>query len=497
MSGRIAAHRRRARRRSPHRLRRRGQRRRLEVGQRRHHLQAGVRQAAGAVDRRRSPSIRRIRRPSGSAPAKSWTRNCVSVGDGIYKSTDGGDNWTNMGLPESERIAKILVDPTDTNTVYACVPGKLWSDSDERGVYKTTDGGKTWTKVLKGANASTGCSMMSMDRAESEDALRRHVGLPPQGLDLPLRRRRSRRAERQRPVQVDRRRRDLESSSTTSRRNGLPAKPWGRVAVTVAPSKPNVVYAFIEAEPPKNGAVSLRRRRQDLAGARPQPDDGLASVLLRQPDRRSEEREQASTSPTGGSSSANDGGKSFSGIGGGAHGDFHDVWIDPKNTDHLIAGDDGGLWYSYDGGNRWWKADNLPVSQFYHVSVDMDRSVPRLRRPAGQQLVGRRLAVSRRHHQRRWENMYGGDGFWMFADPTDPDYIYAEAQGGEIGRVNRKTHETRGIKPLPHYKEGSCASTGTRRSTSVPTTRARSTSARSSCSARATTARPGSASRPT
>src|SRR5436305_7906496 len=95
---------------------------------------------------------------------EAWTRNSTSVGDGIYKSTDGGDNWTNVGLHDSERIAKILVDPTNTDTVYVCTPGKLWSDSDERGVYKTTDGGKTWTKILKGANASTGCSMMSMDR---------------------------------------------------------------------------------------------------------------------------------------------------------------------------------------------------------------------------------------------------------------------------------------------------------------------------------------------
>src|ERR1044071_3536013 len=96
---------------------------------------------------------------------EAWMRNSVSIGDGIYKSTDGGDNWTNVGLPNSEHIAKILIDPTDTNTVYACVPGKLWSDSDDRGVYKTTDGGKSWNKVLKGSNGSTGCSMLSFDRS--------------------------------------------------------------------------------------------------------------------------------------------------------------------------------------------------------------------------------------------------------------------------------------------------------------------------------------------
>ena len=92
-----------------------------------------------------------------------WTRNSTSAGDGVYKSTDGGDNWTNLGLNDSERISKILVDPVNTNTVYVCATGKLWSDSNQRGVYRTTDGGKTWTKVLKGANASTGCSMMSME----------------------------------------------------------------------------------------------------------------------------------------------------------------------------------------------------------------------------------------------------------------------------------------------------------------------------------------------
>src|SRR5881409_1749089 len=96
---------------------------------------------------------------------EAWTRNSTSIGDGVYKSVDGGENWTNMGLKDSERIAKILIDPNSTNTVYVCAPGKLWSDSDERGLYKTTDGGKSWKKTLKGANGSTGCSMISMDES--------------------------------------------------------------------------------------------------------------------------------------------------------------------------------------------------------------------------------------------------------------------------------------------------------------------------------------------
>jgi photosystem II stability/assembly factor-like uncharacterized protein len=381
---------------------------------------------------------------------EAWTRNSTSVGNGIYKSTDGGDNWTNLGLKDSERIAKILVDPSDTNTVYVCVPGKLWSDSDERGVYKTTDGGKSWAKVLKGSNLSTGCSMMTMDKANPKTLyaglwdFRRKGWTFRSGGDGPT------------APSGSGLYKSADGGTTwneISASPGLPSKPWGRVAVTVAPSNPNIVYAFIEAEPPKNGLYrsddggktwSARDRSQNMIW-RP---FYFANLIVdpKNPDKVYK--------PDGGLIASNDGGKSFTGIAGGAHGDFHDLWIDPMNTDAMIVGDDGGVWYSYDGGNRWWKADNLPVSQFYHVSVDMDRPyhvygglqdnsswVGDSQYPGG-------ITSS------RWENMFGGDGFWMFVDPTDPDYIYAESQGGYIGRVNRKTHESRDIKPVPSYKEG-------------------------------------------
>jgi photosystem II stability/assembly factor-like uncharacterized protein len=381
-----------------------------------------------------------------------WTRNSVSIGDGVYKSVDGGENWTNVGLKESERISKIIVDPNDGKTVYVCVPGKLWSDSDERGVYKTTDAGRTWTKVLKGSNLSTGCSMMSMDPKNAQVLyagmwdFRRKGWTFRSGGDGPTAPSASGLFK---STDGGATWNELDSKSAT----GLPSKPWGRVAVTVAPSNPNVVYAMIEAEPPKNGLY-----RSDDGGKTWQARDRSQMMVWRPfyfahliVDPKDENKVYK---PDLGLIVSNDGGKSFSSITGGTHGDHHDMWINPENTDHLIAGDDGGIWYSYDGGNKWWKGENLPVSQFYHVSVDMDQPYNVY---GGLQDNSSWVGPSDYPGgitNSRWENMYGGDGFWMFADPADPDYIYAEAQGGYIGRVHRKTHETRGIQPLPGYKEG-------------------------------------------
>ena len=371
-----------------------------------------------------------------------WTRNSVSVGDGIYKSTDGGENWTNMGLKDSEHIAKILIDPRDSNTVLACATGHLWDDNDERGVFKTTDGGKSWKKVLAGANGSTGCGMLAMSPqapqvifADMWDFRRQgwtfRSGGPGSGLFK----------------STDGG--DHWTELTAGNSKGLPEKPWGRVPLAVAPSNPQVVYAMIES---KKSALL----RSDDGGQTWNRLDASRFMVWRPfyfgdliVDPKNENKVFR---PDLGLLLSVNGGQSFSFV-ANAHGDFHVVWINPDNPNVIFTGDDGGLWRSEDGGTRWKHQLNLPVSQFYHVSVDnadpyhvygglQDNSawVGDSSYPGG-------VTNS------RWENVYNGDGFWIFEDPADPNYIYAESQGGEIGRVNRHTLEARSIKPFPNYNE--------------------------------------------
>jgi photosystem II stability/assembly factor-like uncharacterized protein len=373
---------------------------------------------------------------------ESWVRNSVSIGDGVYKSTDGGENWKSVGLKDSEHIAKILVDPTDGNIVYVCASGHLWDDNDERGVYKTGDGGNTWRKVLAGTNASTGCGMLSMAKQEPKTIyasmwdFRRQAwtfrsGGPGSGL--------------------------FKSTDggehwtelTAANAKGLPEKPYGRIALAVAPSKPQVVYATIESKTSalfRSADGGQNWTRLDASQYQVWRPFYFANLIV---DPKDENKVFKVDGPL--LLSVN-GGRSFSEV-ANAHGDFHDVWIHPADPNMMFAGDDGGLWRSQDGGTRWEHLMNLPVSQFYHVSADnsepyhvygglQDNScwVGDSSYPGG---------VS----NGRWENMCGGDGFWMWEDPSDSAYIYVETQGGEVARVNRTTHEMRAIKPYAQYGE--------------------------------------------
>ncbi len=382
---------------------------------------------------------------------ESWTRNSVSIGDGVYKSTDGGETWTHVGLDKSERVAQIAVSPKNSDIVYACVPGPLWSDSPDRGLYKTSDGGKTWTQILKGPNLSTGCTAIAIDPTDPNVMFaslwdfRRKGWEYRSGGDSPT------------APSASGLFRSTDGGTTWTKitpeaNKGFPKKPYGRIAVAIAPSNAKRVYAFVESPDSAlfvsddGGMTWDKRDKSNWMVWRP---FYFAKLIVdpKNPDRVFK--------PDGALILSEDAGRSFSVVGGfqGTHGDAHDVWIDPTNTQTVVAGDDGGMWYSYNGGSKWWKSQNLPVSQFYHVSVDDDDPycvygglqdnsswVGESQYPGG-------ITNS------QWENMYNGDGFWMFPDPADPDYIYAEYQGGNVARVNRHTHEARNIQPRANYKE--------------------------------------------
>jgi photosystem II stability/assembly factor-like uncharacterized protein len=377
---------------------------------------------------------------------EAWTRNSVSIGDGIYKTTDGGDTWTNLGLRESERIVDVGIDPRDSNAVYACVTGRLWSDSAERGVYKTTDGGATWRHVLKGANLSTGCASLSIDQSNPDVVyaalwdFRRKGWTFRSGGESPT-------SPSASALMVSRDAGRTWTEITPGSNPGFATKPYGRIAVNVAPSDSKRIYAFVESTASalyvsSDGGRTWEARDESqwmvwrpFYFARMTVDPTNADRVYKD---------------DGNLILSEDGGKSFSVVAGftGTHGDLHDVWVNPKNPKHVINGDDGGIWYSYDGGNRWWKGDNLPISQFYHVSLDdLDPYKVYGGLQDNSSWVGD-SAYPGGITNSRWENMYGGDGFWMFSDPADPDYLYAEAQGGAVGRVNRHTHQVRSIQPL-------------------------------------------------
>ncbi|MBA3831586.1 MAG: sialidase [Chthoniobacterales bacterium] len=380
-----------------------------------------------------------------------WTRNSVSIGDGIYKSTDGGETWEKAGLPNSERIAQIIVSPKNSDTVYAAVPGALWSDSPDRGLYKTADGGKTWNLILKGPNLSTGVSTIAMDPSNPNILFaglwdfRRKGWTFRSGGDGPN------------DVSGSGLFRSTDGGATwqevtPENSKGFPKKPYGRLALAIAPSNPKRVYAFVESTDSAlfvsddGGQTWAQRDKSQWMVWRPFYFANL-TVDPKNPDRVFK--------TDGALILSSDGGKSFATVGGfnGAHGDVHAVWIDPTNPQTVLSGDDGGLWYAYDGGNKWWKANNLPISQFYHVTVDaadpyqvygglQDNScwVGQSEYPGG-------------ITNAQWENIYNGDGFCTFVDPADPDYVYAEYQGGIAGRINRHTLEARAIQPKPNYKE--------------------------------------------
>jgi photosystem II stability/assembly factor-like uncharacterized protein len=375
---------------------------------------------------------------------ETWVRNSVSVGDGIYRSTDAGENWTKLGLESTERIARIVVDRRDSNTVLACATGHLFDDHPDRGVYRTRDGGKTWDKVLYVA-PDVGCADLAMDPGPpgvlyaAMWQFRRTPsfftsGGPKSGLF-----------------------RSTDGGSTWQPvRKGMPTGDIGRIALAVAPSQPGVVYATIEA------AKTALYRSEDRGESWVQVND--SSLVNSRPfyfSRMVVDPLNADRIYKMGGLAAvsNDGGKTFSALGSlsitgsSYHSDVHDIWVDPKNTEQLVVGTDGGIYVSLDRGAGWRFVGSLPVGQFYHVSYDMEWPFNVY---GGLQDNSSWFGPSKRSGgipSRLWQSLSGGDGFWVFPDPKDPDTIYDEIQGGNLFRLRRSTLESKDIMPSPQQGE--------------------------------------------
>jgi photosystem II stability/assembly factor-like uncharacterized protein len=375
---------------------------------------------------------------------ETWVRNSVSIGDGIYRSTDAGESWTKLGLESTERIARIVVDRRDGNSVLACATGHLFDDHPDRGVYRTKDGGKSWDKVLYVA-PDVGCADLAADPG-TPDVLyaamwqfRRSPaffssGGPKGGLY-----------------------RSTDGGATWQRlERGLPAGDVGRIALAVARSKPGLVYATVEASrtalyrSEDRGESWVEVNSSSLVNNRPFYFSRMVVDPL-DADRIYKMGSLAAVS--------NDAGKTFSGLGNlsitgsSYHSDVHDIWVDPRNTEHLVIGTDGGIYISLDRGAGWRFVGSLPVGQFYHVSYDMEWPFNVY---GGLQDNSSWFGPSRRSGgipNRLWQSLSGGDGFWTFADPADPDIIYDEIQGGNLFRIRRSTLESKDIRPAEQKGE--------------------------------------------
>ncbi|MBP6447616.1 MAG: hypothetical protein KA341_12505 [Saprospiraceae bacterium] len=367
---------------------------------------------------------------------ETWTRNSVSVGDGIYKSKDGGQNWSNMGLAKSERISNIIVHPKNSNEVYVGVLGALWGDSEDRGVYKTNDGGKTWNKIFF-INNTTGCSELVMDPTNPDimyaafwEFRRTGYSFNSGGTNSALYK-------------------SLDGGKTWNKiHNGFPSGKLGRITVAIAPSKPSIVYAVLETEKSEDKGLY----RSEDAGASWKKLNGDFELVIRpfyfsrividpkNPDIILKAGLQGYISK--------DGGKTFRSIGGGIHSDFHDFIFDPHDSNKIVVGTDGGVYRSWDGGSVWEMVKGLPLSQFYHVSTDN-------RKPywvyGGLQDNGSWVGPSKRPggiKNSDWISVGYGDGFRVYPHPLDPNTVYSEMQGAEnIWRVDVAKSQAKTIKP--------------------------------------------------
>lgn len=361
-------------------------------------------------------------------------RQSSTWGDGVYRSLDGGATWSHMGLKDTHHVGRIVIHPRDPNTVFVAALGHLWGPNEARGVYRTTDGGATWKKVLTG-DSVTGAVDLAMDPdgrtiyAAMYQRQRKGFGFVGGGAGSRLYRSRD------------------GGDSWEALANGLPVGVKGRIGIAIAPSQPGTVYAIIEA---KVGGVFRSDDRGTtwtrMSSLNPRPMYySQIRVDPAHPDRVWVLGTNLHKSI--------DGGKTFTtdSTGDRIHVDHHALWIDPADGSHMMLGNDGGLYFTYDGAKNWDFIDNLPIGQFYDIDVDQ-------RDPyyvyGGTQDNGTWGLPARTYNgvgitNADVINIAYGDGFFTVTDPADPRYIFANSQGGRAYRVHLATREERGIRPVP------------------------------------------------
>lgn len=370
------------------------------------------------------------------------SQRSVAYGDGVYRSNDGGSSWTNMGLKNSEHIGKILVDPRNSDVVYVAAQGPLWGPGGDRGLFKSTDGGKTWLSVLS-ISENTGISDIAFD-PRNYDVIyvasyqrRRHTWTLVNG------------GEESAIYKSTNAGQSFQKLS-----NGLPAGEIGRIGIAVSHVDPDYIYALIEASGKKGGTFrSVNRgaswsKMSDYNPSSPQ----YYQELICDP----ENRDKIFSMDTYSRYSI-DGGKTWINLGNShRHVDDHALWINPKNTSHWLIGGDGGIYETWDSGKNWDFKENLPVTQFYRVTVD--NSKPFYRIYGGTQDNNTIGGPSRTMNtsgitNSDWFITQGGDGFKTQIDPKDPSIVYSQSQHGYLTRFNLQSGERVKIQPVEDLKD--------------------------------------------
>lgn len=368
------------------------------------------------------------------------SRNTIEPGAGVYKSTNGGETWTFIGLRETQHIGRVQVDPRNPNTVYVAALGPAWKSGGDRGLYKTTDGGATWKMIKAGANGKTGAIDVQIDPSNPDviyaafwERYRTPYSLNSGGVGSGLFKST-----------------DAGATWTEIKGNGYPEGPKGRIGIAVSRSNPQVVYALTEASSVEPGPVTFQRN-PSANGLYRSTDGGKTWSHMNNIDTRPFYYSQVRVDPKNAdrvyfSSTelqvSNDGGKTNMNAAQSVHVDDHGIWIDPNDPERWFLANDGGIAITFDKGGNFWYPMNLPLGQFYDVSFDY--AVP-YNICSGAQDNGAWCGPSKRRNSpannSQWFTISGGDGFYTAQDPTDPNMVWGESQNAGIQQTNLKTGE--------------------------------------------------------